>query len=53
MRIDDPDIGAERLSGGFRVGEEEEFVGSLVMMFALEAERVGNEVVLSRGPGAE
>ncbi|HCE23823.1 MAG TPA: hypothetical protein DF282_15130 [Hyphomonas sp.] len=53
VRIDDPDIGAERLSGGFRVGEEEEFVGSLVMMFALEAERVGNEVVLSRGPGAE
>tara|TARA_R110000850_G_scaffold55807_1_gene131846 strand:+ start:110 stop:1144 length:1035 start_codon:yes stop_codon:yes gene_type:complete len=53
VRIDDPDLGAERLSGGFRVGEEQEFVGSLVMMFGLEAERVGNEVVLSRGPGAD
>jgi transmembrane sensor len=53
VRIDDPDLGAERLSGGLRVGEDEEFVGSLVMMFGLEAERVGNEVVLSRGSDAD
>ena len=53
VRIDDPDLGAERLSGSFRVGEEEEFVGSLVMMFALEAERVENEVVLSHPSPAE
>ena len=53
VRIDDPDLGAERLSGSFRVGEEEEFVGSLVMMFGLEAKRVGHEVVLSRGPDAD
>jgi transmembrane sensor len=53
VRIDDPDLGAERLSGSFHVSEEEEFVGSLVMMFSLEAERVGNEIVLSRGSGAD
>ena len=53
VRIDDPGLGAERLSGSFHVGEEEGFVGSLVMMFSLEAERVGNEVVLSRGSGAD
>lgn len=48
VRIDDPDLGAERLSGSFRVGEEEGFVGSLVMMFSLETAQVGDEVVLSR-----
>ena len=53
VRIGDPDLGAERLSGSFRIGEEEEFVGSLAMMFSLEAERVGNEIVLSRGSGAD
>ncbi|WP_439619159.1 FecR family protein [Hyphomonas sp.] len=53
VRIDDPDLGVERLSGGFRVGEEEEFVGSLVMMFGLEAEQIGNEVVLSHSSPAE
>ena len=52
VRIDDPDLGAERLSGSFHVGEEEGFVGSLAMMFSLEAERVGNEVVLSRAEKA-
>lgn len=53
VRIDDPDLGAEHVSGSFHVGEEEEFVGSLAMMFSLEAERVGNEIVLSRGSGAD
>ena len=52
VRIDDPDLGAERLSGSFHVGEEEGFVGSLAMMFSLEAERVGHEVVLSRAEKA-
>ena len=53
VRIDDPDLGAERLSGSFHVSEVEEFVGSLVMMFSMDSERVGNEIVLSRGPDAE
>jgi transmembrane sensor len=48
VRIDDPDLGAERLSGSFRVGEDEEFIGSLVIMFSLKAERAGDEIVLSR-----
>tara|TARA_R110002020_G_scaffold83397_1_gene206593 strand:- start:13197 stop:14231 length:1035 start_codon:yes stop_codon:yes gene_type:complete len=48
VRIDDPDLGAERLSGSFRVGEDEEFIGSLVMMFSLKAERSEDEIVLSR-----
>lgn len=53
VRIDDPELGAEHVSGSFHVGEEEEFVGSLAMMFSLEAELVGNEIVLSRGSGAD
>jgi len=53
VRIDDPGLGAERVSGSFHVGEDKQFIGSLVMMFSLEAEKVGDEVVLSRGSGAD
>ncbi|MEZ5954055.1 MAG: FecR domain-containing protein [Hyphomonas sp.] len=48
VRIEDSALAAERISGSFYVGQEEDFVGSLVIMFSLETERSGDEILLSR-----
>ena len=47
VRIEDSALAAERISGSFYVGQEEDFVGSLVIMFSLETERNGDEILLS------
>lgn len=47
VRIEDSALAAERISGSFYVGQEEDIVGSLVIMFSLETERNGDEILLS------
>ncbi|WP_158531492.1 FecR family protein [Hyphomonas sp. GM-8P] len=48
VRIEDSALAAERISGSIYVGQEEDFVGSLVIMFSLETERDGDKILLSR-----
>lgn len=48
IELADPGLGAERLSGSFRVGDQDQFVSALVSFLPVRAERAGNRILINR-----
>lgn len=46
IRVPDPDLAAERLSGTFRTGEPEEFVANIALFLPVGTERSGQYITL-------
>ncbi|MDP3459504.1 MAG: FecR domain-containing protein, partial [Hyphomonas sp.] len=51
LRVEDPQLAAERLSGVFTAGDQELFLESLALYLPVETVRSGDEILIRRRPG--